>query len=312
MQLLRALTIILALLAPQKQLRQYERTDMANEHRWQGATDNWQVATNWDTGQFPSSNFGDNDVGIFDGLSQVSPATGLDLSAQPGRVQRIIVEPTFAGDIGGEGNPLITETSPNALGRIIHRGPGRFYFETIAGGLSDAVVDSVNQQDAFTATGPMANVFVKNGHCRITSSSAISGWAVVNGAGARLLIEASTEFPADQLAVIAGICENKRAFASGDIIVVMGGHLIQTGLVPTGVQVFVAPAGRMTYNPNVSIGANKPDLLNAGLVDAGSSVQDIAFDDFIQAIESATIGSISQAADPTSVSINVDLRQNHP
>lgn len=284
---------------------------MADLHRWQGATDNWQVVTNWDTGEFPSSNFGGDDVAIFDGLSQVSPATGLDLSGE-NRIQRILIEPQFTGDIGAPGNPLLSETGTGALGRLIHRGRGKVYFKTLPGGLSIAVCDSPNQIDALTLSGPMDDVFVKQGHCRVTSTAAISGFAVVNGPGARLVIEASAETSPDWLVVINGVCENKRAFVSGDTIVVMGGQLIQTGLIPTGVKIFVAPAGRMIYNPNVAIGSNKPDMLNAGLVDAGSSAQDIAFDDFVQAVESSTIGSISQAAEPTSQSINVDLRQEHP
>ena len=300
------LTIILTLLGPQKHTRQYERIDMAIISRWQASTGAWKLDGNWDSGSFPGTTVDGTDVAIFDGLSQVSPSADLDPS---NRIQRILVEPTFTGDIGAPGNPLKADTGANALGRLVHRGPGRVYLESNTGGI--AVIDSPNQTDACTLSGPMDDVFVKAGHCRVTSTAAIGGFAVVNGPGARLVIEAGAT-PPDWLVVINGVCENKRALTSGDTIVVMGGLLIQTGLVPTGVKVFVAPAGRMTYNPNVSIGANKPDLLNAGLVDAGGSAQDIAFDDFVLSVESSIVGSISQAAEPTSVSINVDLRLNQP
>lgn len=281
---------------------------MAILSRWQGSTPSWTLAGNWDSGVYPGTTFDGSDVGIFDGLSQVSPATDLDLSGD-NRIERILIEPSFTGDIGGPGNPLITDTGATALGRLIHRGRGRVFFQPIAGAI--VVCDSPNGIDAMSLSGPLDDVFVKDGRCHVTSTAAIGGFAVCNGPGGRLVIDAGATSP-DWLVVINGVLENKRALISGDIIVVLGGLLIQTGLIPTGVKIFVSPAGRMTYNPNVAIGSNKPDLLNAGLVDAGGSAQDIGFDDFVLAVESAIVGSISQAANPTSLSINVDLREDHP
>ncbi len=317
MQLLRACVILVALLGQPWQdakqaLRDLERMEtMANIARWQGSTGSWTLAGNWDTGVYPGTTFAETDVGIFDGLSQVSPSSDLDLSGD-NRIERIITEPSFTGDIGASGNPLQTDTTPTtATSRIIHRGSGQFFFAGTTGQTSSVVCDSIRTKDALVCSGDMGAAFCKQGHLHITSTSALASWALVDGPAARMTIDAGAQSP-DRIIVLSGILENKRAAVSGDVIIVMGGKMIQTGLLPDGVFVYIGPHGRMNYNPNVDATGETPNVVVAGLIDSSDSSQDVEFDLFIRGTESQIVGSISQQVDAYGASLNVDLRQKHP
>lgn len=311
------LTIILALLGPQKHATQrYERfDDMATEHRWQGTTGSWLTVTNWDTGEYPSSHDA-TDNAIFSSLSQQS-VDGVDLSGEFA-IKRIITQPTYSGNIGASGSPLIVLMASvgDVLSRVIHRGSGTFHFEGAVGGFSDVLVDSRNQTDAFFASGSMGNLFVKSGFCRVLSTGSLSNFVVVDGAGAKLIIDApdAGELAGTYLIVNAGVCENARAIDNTGIIAVLGGHLIQTGALPDGVVIVVGPNGRFTYTPNITLTAahDDVDLATFGMLDISESHQDIGFNTYIVGSSGGVLGTPVQSGGPSALATQIDLREEYP
>lgn len=316
---LKASVILLALLGQpwheaKQALRDLERTQtMATEHRWQGATGNWQLAGNWDTGEIPSVHDG-TDSATFGTLSQLSVTAGLDLSAEfP--LKRIITEPLYAGDIGSSASPLIAnlETLSDVESRIIHRGSGEFHFRGTVGDPGDVVVDS--QFGSFFADGFVRNIFVKRGFGRVLPGCSLGVYAICIGPSAHLIIDADpSSDPPAFLIVSGGVVENARAMRSTSVIVVTAGRLIQTGVLPDDARVFIGENGRFDYTPNVTLTASHDGakIVNLGMMDfsLGSQVVDLA--DHITGPDAGQRGSTVQSGAVSALSTKIDLREEYP
>lgn len=287
---------------------------MANEHRWQGATGTWQLAGNWDSGEIPTVH-DSTDNAIFSALSQQSVDSGLDLSAEF-FIRRIVTQPDYRGNIGASGSPLIVNVASTAdeLSRVIHRGAGEFHFQGVLGSFGDALVDTAFGK--FFGDGQINNLFVKAGACRILSTCALTNYVVVDGPSARLTIDAPAagELAGKYLLMTSGVVQNKRPIDSEGFIVVMGGHLIQSGALRDGTVVVVGPAGRFTYTPNITLTAahDAVDLANFGLLDISQSHQDIGFDTYIIGVGGGVNGTPVQSGVPSALATRIELGQDYP
>ncbi len=329
MQLTRACLILLAFLGQpwyeaKQALRELERVEtMADEHRWQGATGNYALTNNWASGEVPGSvnptPATSKDNAIFDGLSQQSLDTNLDrVTAGDFSLLRIITTPAYHGNIGATGNPLIVtvDSVGDVLSRVIHRGTGQFHFKGDTGDFADVLVDSDNHTNAFFGDGSMRNFFVKKGRARILSTGFLSNYVVVEGPSAHLIIDAPAggQLAGLNLFVVSGVCENARVIDSSGIVVVMGGHLIQTGAIVDGTRIVVGPNGRMTYTPNSTLTAanDNVDLAVFGSMDISESFQDIQFDNMLIGVEAGMLGTPVQSGQRSPLSTNIDLREEYP
>lgn len=286
---------------------------MATEHRWQGATGAWQLANNWDTGEIPTVHDG-TDNAIFSALSQQS-VDGVDLSAEF-FIRRIVTQPDYRGNVGASGSPLIVgvASAGDELSRVIHRGSGEFHFKAPLGSLSDALVDTAAGK--FFGDGQINNLFVKAGPCQILPTCALTNYVVVDGPSARLTIDApdAAELAGLYFLITSGVVENKRAIDSSGFIVVMGGHLIQTGALRDGTVVVVGPAGRFSYIPNITLTGDHDavDLANFGLLDISQSHQDIGFNTYIIGVSGGVNGTPVQSGMPDAGATRIELGEEYP
>jgi len=192
------------------------------------------------------------DIGIFDGRSQVSPATDMDRAAAN---FKLITTPRFIGDIGGPGNPL--KWNPGSGTRNVIRGSGRVYAQ--GGVLSEFVVDSVNFVDALTLNaGNVEHVFVKSGRVIVGSSCSFpgSGIVVLSGSFSKIRLEniASPTGPG-YWAIDGGVVECDRDFRSDAAVdfVMSSGLFRMTRLFGAGQSMFVL-GGLFQYVPVVKTG----------------------------------------------------------
>mgnify|MGYP001567444883 FL=1 len=113
----------------------------------------------------------------FDVLSGLTALSGVDLT-------RVWTQSDYDGDIGADGNPLVT-----GVKRFIHQGSGSVWYSQEAhASLQSVVVDSPNQQDAFTlvvADVTKANYyFFRNGGVHIADDQWASQVFVGSGVNA--------------------------------------------------------------------------------------------------------------------------------
>ena len=229
---------------------------------------------------------------------------------------RIVTTPKYAGNIGSTGNPLIVtiDSVNDVLSRVIHRGTGQFHFKGNTGDFADVLVDSTNAKDAFFADGTVRNLFDTSGFCRVLATCNLTTHIVVDGPSAHVIIDDGAGSSPGTILVTAGILENKRTTQSTTRIIVMGGHLIQTGPIIDGADIFIGPEGRMTYTPNVTLTTahDNVDLIVFGSMDIGKSFQDIQFDNMIIGTAATMKGTPVQSGARSPLSTNIDLREEYP
>ncbi len=214
MQLIRAALIILALLAPQKGTRHYERFDMAVTAIWISSDGDWDNTASWSTGLVPVS----TDTVIFDGVnSVVSVTSGLNQTGVD--LARLDTAPAYTGDIGSPGSPLQIDATV-----VLHRGTGTLHLKGDGGGIG-VQVDSTNLIDAAVLSGTSSSwtLDVKKGH--VTCDDTVAGLGGVRALGdkAIIVIEANGAQTITQIMVQAGFCQNSRPLSAASAIVLVNG-----------------------------------------------------------------------------------------
>lgn len=295
----------------------------ATIHTWTNgnADRDWNNGANWSTAAVPGAGGAGLDDAIFDGtVTQVGPNVLMDRSGDV-NLKRIVTLPSFTGDIGGVGNALIhaVDTAGDERARIIHRGSGDFYFEGANGGgsFSNVVVDTPGRMylDSEAVEAILMSVFVKRGYCHVASTGSFGGFAVCDGVAAELEVEAidSSESEPTVIVVNGGKYTNKRVVSNGMLVVVLGGTLIQTGLIADGATIIVGPQGTLQYTPSAALGAgHNPDIINCGLLDATKSRQDIVFDKYVVGQLASVLGTVVQSGVWSPLYTNCDLREEFP
>ena len=139
--------------------------DVATTQIWISQDGNMGAGSSYNTGEAPGA-WGATDILLFDGVaSQVSPSSGLDLSAIT--VARIDVTDNFTGDIGLPGTPFQIASISNV---ITMRGSGTLHFSSAGG--DEIFVDSPNHLNAVSIpSGIITGLFVKEGHVDVGAST---------------------------------------------------------------------------------------------------------------------------------------------
>jgi len=214
MQLLRASLILLALLAPQKQARQYERIDMAASPIWISSDGDWDNTASWSTGVLPVS----TDTAVFDGVSSVVSVTS-NLNQTGVDLARIEISPEYTGDIGSTGSPLQIDATV-----VLHRGTGTLYLKGDGGGIG-VQVDSTNLVDALVLSGTstLLTLDVKKGHATVDNTVTNLGGVRVIGDKAIVIIEANGAEKITSIIQQAGFCENNRPLSDAAAIAIVNG-----------------------------------------------------------------------------------------
>lgn len=226
----------------------------------------------------------------------------------------IYTMPDYSGDLGSDGNPVITGTY---TGRHVIRGSGRVYLGNNI--ISQTVVDSLNLIDALTSTARIGRLYIKRGRVIVAATGhfgdpGTDSWLVLDGNRATCLIEPQATGSAFQAATVranSGFLENRRDFeASTDRLIIGGGTVLQTGLLKSTMHVYITGGGILIYEPSTDPASEAPLFF----VDNGTlDIRDAKFTIPTTQVEIGRAGQIlGSAIDLTSNFFDLDLREDNP
>lgn len=201
---------------------------------------------------------------VFDGSSNVDVSTGLT-GLTGVDLRRIWTQPDYEGDIGASGNPLTT-----AAVRFIVQGSGSVWYaqETYSGGTPVIVVDSPNQQDAFSlvSTAGAYDLYCQNGGVEILPGAGVLGYLGVASRQSHLLpnVTIGTGFSCSYYVQKSGYVTSKSKL--GDTSCVIDGGIFVYDASATGGwgTVINIAGGTMIYN---SAGSGSYIIVSSGTLD---------------------------------------------
>ena len=282
---------------------------MANEHKWISTDTDWNAAGSWDDGVVPSGNL---HVAFFDDV-QTDALVNLDRTGDTS-IKRIVTSPRYGGNIGAPGNPLMHEMNSTGASdsRIVHRGSGDFYFLPTAGGFTDVFVDSRGGALRIT-DGTVRNAFVRGGLLTIAAIADFTGYLVMDGPNAHVVIEApsGSELRPTLYIIGAGHLENKAAAGSTTFVLGNGARVTQTGKLDTSDSIIVTRDGRFDYLPGVTQTGNPARIVVLGALEASSHF-DLKTVDLVIGAQGVLSGPVSQSTPFGPSGVDIDFRKEFP